>query len=99
VPLLSPGAPPCATSAAFLPPNELALSQIVPPPTILRYQKITAVRLRKMQRELAAEPTTDYYDKAMPGQMDPRPKQPQPNKSAGECINESQLRRLKVRGK
>jgi hypothetical protein len=44
-------------------------------------------------------PTTDYYDKAMPGQMDPRPKQAQPNKSAGECINESQLRRLKVRGK
>jgi hypothetical protein len=88
VSLLSPGAPPCATSAAFLPPNELALSQIVPPPTILRYRKITAVRLRKMQRELAGEPSTDYHDKAMPGQMD----------SVAECIFEDQLSRLSVQG-
>jgi hypothetical protein len=40
---------PCLTS------NEQALSTITPPPTVLRQRWIAAVRLRAMQRELAAE--------------------------------------------
>lgn len=36
-------------------PNQLALARIVPPPTIRSQRRITGVRLRRMQQELAPE--------------------------------------------